>query len=128
MNLLFRQRFSLPRTESRTESASSRARSKRHHKINRSIEISFHLNVFLRIRFTVALASGFTSVNDAGLDPASLDFFFRPTGSGTIPIRIYGMRFFGENEPYWGNVSTPVVGASNGHLTARSVKIFILVL
>ncbi|KAJ7764142.1 hypothetical protein DFH07DRAFT_770547 [Mycena maculata] len=39
-------------------------------------------------------------------------------------IRIYGMRFFDEKEPYWGNVSKAFVGAANGHLTARNVKIF----
>ncbi|KAF7334584.1 Amidohydro-3 domain-containing protein [Mycena venus] len=82
----------------------------------------------LRARFTAAvndaLAYGLTSVHDAGLDPASLDFFIRQATSGTIPIRIYGMRFFDETAPYWGNTSTPLVGAANGRLTARSVKIF----
>ncbi|KAJ6535556.1 amidohydrolase family-domain-containing protein [Mycena capillaripes] len=71
-----------------------------------------------------ALAYGLTSVHDAGLDPASLDFFVRQATSGSIPIRIYGMRFFDETAPYWGNTSTPLVGAANGRLTARSVKIF----
>ncbi|KAJ7779933.1 amidohydrolase family-domain-containing protein [Mycena metata] len=79
-------------------------------------------------RFTVAvndaLAYGLTSVHDAGLDPASLDFFARQAAHGTIPIRIYGMRFFDENAPYWGNTSAPLIGAANGRLTARSVKIF----
>ncbi|KAJ6565072.1 amidohydrolase 3 [Mycena sp. CBHHK59/15] len=79
-------------------------------------------------RFTVAandaLAYGLTSVHDAGLDPTSLDFFVRQAERGHIPIRIYGMKFFDENEPYWGNVSRPFVGAANGRLTARSVKIF----
>ncbi|KAJ6604038.1 amidohydrolase family-domain-containing protein [Mycena sp. CBHHK59/15] len=79
-------------------------------------------------RFTVAandaLAYGLTSVHDAGLDPTSLDFFVRQAERGQIPIRIYGMKFFDESEPYWGNVSRPFVGAANGRLTARSVKIF----
>ncbi|KAJ7141779.1 amidohydrolase family-domain-containing protein [Mycena crocata] len=79
-------------------------------------------------RFTVAvndaLAYGLTSVHDAGLDPASLDFFVRQAETGHIPIRIYGMKFFDENEPYWGNTSKAFVGAANGRLTARSVKIF----
>ncbi|KAJ7737257.1 amidohydrolase 3 [Mycena maculata] len=79
-------------------------------------------------RFTVAvnaaLAYGLTSVHDAGLDPGSLDFFVRRAESGHIPIRIYGMKFFDENEPYWGNATKPFVGAANGRLTARSVKIF----
>jgi hypothetical protein len=39
-------------------------------------------------------------------------------------IRIYGMKFFDETEPYWGNITKPIVGAANGRLTARSVKIF----
>ncbi|KAJ7509256.1 amidohydrolase family-domain-containing protein [Mycena galericulata] len=79
-------------------------------------------------RFTVAvsdaLAYGLTSVHDAGLDPASLAFFVRQAETGNIPIRIYGMRFFDENEPYWGNTSEAFVGAADGRLTSRSVKIF----
>lgn len=34
------------------------------------------------------------------------------------------MTFFDENGPYWGNETRPLVGAGNGRLTARSVKIF----
>ncbi|KAJ7187578.1 amidohydrolase family-domain-containing protein [Mycena pura] len=79
-------------------------------------------------RFTIAvndaLAYGLTSVHDAGLDPASLAFFTRQADKGDIPIRIYGMKFFDETEPYWGNTTRPFVGAANGRLTARSVKIF----
>ncbi|KAJ7032151.1 amidohydrolase family-domain-containing protein [Mycena alexandri] len=79
-------------------------------------------------RFTAAvndaLAYGLTSIHDAGLDPTSLEFFNRQAASGTIPIRVYGMRFFDENAPYWGNTSTPLIAAANGRLTARSVKIF----
>ncbi|KAJ7182054.1 amidohydrolase family-domain-containing protein [Mycena filopes] len=68
-----------------------------------------------------ALAYGLTSVHDAGLDPVSLEFFQRQAARGSIPIRIYGMRFFDENAPYWGNTTAPLIGA---RLTARSVKIF----
>ncbi|KAJ7189665.1 amidohydrolase family-domain-containing protein [Mycena pura] len=79
-------------------------------------------------RFTMAvndaLAYGLTSVHDAGLDPASLAFFTRQAEKGDMPIRIYGMKFFDETEAYWGNVTQPFVGAANGRLTARSVKIF----
>ncbi|KAJ7235541.1 amidohydrolase family-domain-containing protein [Mycena rebaudengoi] len=79
-------------------------------------------------RFTVAvndaLAYGLTSIHDAGLDPISLEFFVRQAEKGRVPIRIYGMKFFDENEPYWGNVSRTLVGAANGRLTVRSVKIF----
>ncbi|KAJ6501026.1 amidohydrolase family-domain-containing protein [Mycena vitilis] len=70
---------------------------------------------------TDALAYGLTSVHDAGLDPASLDLFLRRM---SIPMRIYAMRFFDEKAPYWGNTTKPLVGAVNGRLTARSVKIF----
>ncbi|KAJ7681284.1 amidohydrolase family-domain-containing protein [Mycena rosella] len=84
--------------------------------------------VDLMQRFSVAvndaLAYGLTSVHDAGLDPTSLDFFIRQAETGHIPIRIYGMKFFDETQPYWGNTSQPFVGAANGRLTARSVKIF----
>ncbi|KAJ7508032.1 amidohydrolase 3 [Mycena galericulata] len=68
-----------------------------------------------------ALASGPTCVHDAGLDAESLEFFMRQTH---IPIRIYGMKFVDETEPYWGNITKPIVGAANGRLTAHSVKIF----
>ncbi|KAJ7434368.1 amidohydrolase [Mycena galericulata] len=76
------------------------------------------------VAFSDALAYGLTSVHDAGLDPASLAFFVRQAETGHIPIRIYGMRFFDENEPYWGNTSEAFVGAADGRLTSRSVKIF----
>ncbi|KAJ7856359.1 hypothetical protein B0H14DRAFT_3448468 [Mycena olivaceomarginata] len=68
-----------------------------------------------------ALASGLTCVHDAGLHAGSLKFFMPQTH---ILIRIYGMKFFDETEPYWGNITKPIVGAANGRLTARSVKIF----
>ncbi|KAJ7354162.1 amidohydrolase family-domain-containing protein [Mycena albidolilacea] len=71
-----------------------------------------------------ALAYGLTSVHDAGLDPTSLEFFIRQAASGTIPIRIYAMRFFDETVPYWGNTTTPLIGSASARLTARSVKIF----
>ncbi|KAF7300007.1 Amidohydro-3 domain-containing protein [Mycena kentingensis (nom. inval.)] len=79
-------------------------------------------------RFNVAmndaLAYGLTSVHDAGLDPASLAFFLRQIQRSELPIRIYGMRYFDETAPYWGNTSDPILGAANGRLTSRSVKIF----
>ncbi|KAF7374110.1 Amidohydro-3 domain-containing protein [Mycena sanguinolenta] len=79
-------------------------------------------------RFTTAvndaLAYGLTSVHDAGLDPASLEFFSRQARRGTIPIRIYAMRFFNDTEPYWGNVIPKLTPPPSERLTARSVKIF----
>ncbi|KAG5719455.1 putative amidohydrolase ytcJ [Termitomyces sp. T112] len=79
-------------------------------------------------RFRVAVrdahALGLTSVHDAGLDPASLAFFKSQVEVGTLPIRIYGMSFFDENQEYWGNTTEPIIGAGNDRLTARSVKIF----
>ncbi|KAJ7215765.1 amidohydrolase family-domain-containing protein [Mycena haematopus] len=71
-----------------------------------------------------ALAYGLTSVHDAGLDPTSLDFFVRQAQRGTIPIRIYAMRFFDETKPYWGDVVKKIIPAPSERLTARSVKIF----
>lgn len=71
-----------------------------------------------------ALSYGITSVHDAGLKPVSLDFFRRQAAAGSLPIRIYGMRYFEENGPYWGNLSKPILNAGNGRLNARSVKIF----
>ena len=34
------------------------------------------------------------------------------------------MSFFDENKPYSGNTTRPIVGAGNGRLSARSIKIF----
>ena len=34
------------------------------------------------------------------------------------------MRHFDEVDPYWGNISKPIINAGNGRLNARSVKIF----
>ncbi|KAF4598377.1 hypothetical protein EYR38_006779 [Pleurotus pulmonarius] len=67
---------------------------------------------------------GLTSIHDAGLDPISLKFFKRQAGLGDLPIRVYGMTYFNENEAYWGNTSTPDASMGRGRLTARSVKIF----
>lgn len=39
-------------------------------------------------------------------------------------IRIYGMRFFNETEEYWGDKVKPLIGAGNGRLHSRSVKMF----
>ncbi|KAF8070294.1 amidohydrolase family-domain-containing protein [Lyophyllum atratum] len=79
-------------------------------------------------RFRVAVrdahALGLTTIHDAGLDPASLAFFKRQAELGTLPLRIYGMTFFDETKDYWGNTTMPILGAGNGRLTARSVKIF----
>ncbi|OAX36092.1 hypothetical protein K503DRAFT_695783 [Rhizopogon vinicolor AM-OR11-026] len=71
-----------------------------------------------------ALACGLTSIHDAGLKPASLEFFKRQAVAGNLPVRIYGMRYFDESVPYWGNLSKPIINAGNGRLNARSVKIF----
>ncbi|KAG2128616.1 amidohydrolase family-domain-containing protein [Suillus bovinus] len=69
-----------------------------------------------------ALSYGLTSIHDAGLKPISLEFFRRFTKRPGI--RIYGMRYFEENGPYWGNISKPIINAGDGRLNARSVKIF----
>jgi hypothetical protein len=34
------------------------------------------------------------------------------------------MRYFDEVDPYWGNISKPIINAGNGRLNVRSVKIF----
>ncbi|KAH9485282.1 Putative amidohydrolase YtcJ [Psilocybe cubensis] len=79
-------------------------------------------------RFKVAVRDahryGITSIHDAGLDPKSLAFFKRQSETGTLPLRIYGMTYFHESEPYWGNLSTPIMADGNSRLSARSVKIF----
>ncbi|KAI9572099.1 amidohydrolase family-domain-containing protein [Boletus coccyginus] len=89
----------------------------------------------LRKRFAItakhALSWGLTSVHDAGFQPVSLELFKRLNLAtkrqgveGLLPIRIYGMRYFDEVGPYWGNISKPIINAGNGRLNARSVKIF----
>ncbi|KAF5321778.1 hypothetical protein D9619_001389 [Psilocybe cf. subviscida] len=79
-------------------------------------------------RFNVAvrdaLKYGITSIHDAGLDPMSLAFFKRQAEIGALPIRIYGMTYFDETKPYWGNTTKPIIGANNGRLNIRSVKVF----
>ncbi|KAJ3518136.1 hypothetical protein NLJ89_g62 [Agrocybe chaxingu] len=79
-------------------------------------------------RFKVAVRDahkyGLTSIHDAGLNPKSLAFFKRQAETGPLPIRVYGMSFFDENEPYWGNTSRPIIGGESDRLSARSVKIF----
>lgn len=79
-----------------------------------------------RFNITVndALSYGLTSIHDAGFNPVSLEFFRRQATAGNLPVRIYGMRYFEENGPYWGNLSKPIINAGNGRLNARSVKIF----
>lgn len=42
----------------------------------------------------------------------------------TPKLRIYGMSYFDESARYWGNKQMKVIGAGDGTLTARSVKIF----
>ncbi|KAJ3798626.1 amidohydrolase family-domain-containing protein [Lentinula aff. detonsa] len=71
-----------------------------------------------------AIEYGLTSIHDAGLDPASLNFFEQEARRRTLPIRIYGMSYFDENGEYWGNTTTPLIATGDGRLTARSVKIF----
>ncbi|EIM82980.1 uncharacterized protein STEHIDRAFT_102473 [Stereum hirsutum FP-91666 SS1] len=71
-----------------------------------------------------ALSFGLTSIHDAGFDPKSLEFFKGLAEENRLPIRIYGMTYFDENAPYWGNLSKPIIGAADGRFTARSVKIF----
>ncbi|KIK68827.1 hypothetical protein GYMLUDRAFT_1000742 [Collybiopsis luxurians FD-317 M1] len=71
-----------------------------------------------------AVKYGITSIHDAGLDPASLNFFKKEAARRTLPIRIYGMSYFDENNEYWGNITKPLIASGDGRLTARSVKIF----
>ncbi|KAF8894936.1 amidohydrolase family-domain-containing protein [Gymnopilus junonius] len=67
---------------------------------------------------------GITSIHDAGLDPKSLAFFKRQEEIGTLPLRIYGMTYFNEDQSYWGNTSVPLIATGDARLSARSVKIF----
>ncbi|KAL0956102.1 hypothetical protein HGRIS_002270 [Hohenbuehelia grisea] len=79
-------------------------------------------------RFQIAVqhahAAGLTSIHDAGLDPMSLRFYKGQSAKGNLPIRVYGMTYFDENDEYWGNTTKPLIGTGNGRLSTRSVKIF----
>ncbi|KAF7790314.1 hypothetical protein EIP86_001268 [Pleurotus ostreatoroseus] len=80
-----------------------------------------------RFNLTVkdAVKYGLTSIHDAGFDPISLSFFRRyAVVYGLRRIRIYGMTHFNESAEYWGDKVDKLIGAGNGRLTARSVKIF----
>ncbi|PPQ64997.1 hypothetical protein CVT26_015706 [Gymnopilus dilepis] len=67
---------------------------------------------------------GITSIHDAGLDPKSLAFFKRQAEIGPLPLRIYGMTYFNEDQIYWGNTTSLVIATGDERLSARSVKIF----
>jgi len=69
-----------------------------------------------------ALSKGLTTFHDAGFDPASLAFFKRRADEGNLPVRIYGMTYFNDTAPYWGDQSHKIF--DNNRLTARSVKFF----
>ncbi|KAF9792984.1 amidohydrolase 3 [Thelephora terrestris] len=71
-----------------------------------------------------AHAVGLTSVHDAGFSPVSLKFFECQAKNNNLPLRVYGMRYFDESGPYWGNTSAKIIAAGNNRLTSRSVKIF----
>ncbi|RDX40455.1 hypothetical protein OH76DRAFT_1412962 [Lentinus brumalis] len=66
---------------------------------------------------------GLTSVHDAMLNPLPLEFFRREALAGTLPIRVYGMKYFDETAPYWGDSFEKIIRAGNNRLTVRSVKI-----
>lgn len=48
----------------------------------------------------------------------------RQAKKGSLPIRIYGMPFFDENGPYWGDEISPFMAKGDERLSARSVNIF----
>ncbi|KAI0818459.1 amidohydrolase family-domain-containing protein [Trametes gibbosa] len=67
---------------------------------------------------------GLTAVHDAGFNPMSLEFFRREAQTTTLPIRVYGMKYFDETAAYWGDAFEKIVLAGNNRLSVRSVKIF----
>ncbi|KAI0351006.1 hypothetical protein OH77DRAFT_1411838 [Trametes cingulata] len=67
---------------------------------------------------------GLTAVHDAGFNPMSLEFFRKEAQRTTLPIRIYGMKYFDETAAYWGDAFEKIVLAGNNRLSVRSVKIF----
>jgi predicted amidohydrolase YtcJ len=71
-----------------------------------------------------ALSLGITSIHDAGFKPISLDFFTKQASERALPIRIYGMSYFNQTDPYWGDKRQHLIGHGGGRLTCRSVKIF----
>ena len=41
----------------------------------------------------------------------------------SLQIRVYGMKYFDETAPYWGNSMEKIIRAGDNRLTVRSVKI-----
>ncbi|KAF8348117.1 amidohydrolase family-domain-containing protein [Amanita rubescens] len=74
-----------------------------------------------RLTMTHAMSYGLTSIHDAGLNPQSMEFFEKLAAENALPLRIYGMRYFDENEPEAGYTIPKV---ARKRLTARSIKIF----
>ncbi|KAI0692540.1 amidohydrolase family-domain-containing protein [Cerioporus squamosus] len=77
-----------------------------------------HLDVTVKDAHSV----GLTSVHDAFLNPLPLEFFRREALAGSLPIRVYGMKYFDETAPYWGDSFEKIIRAGNNRLTVRSVK------
>ncbi|KAL1761483.1 amidohydrolase family-domain-containing protein [Schizophyllum commune] len=69
-----------------------------------------------------AHAYGLTSVHDAALLPESLAFFKRQAEANVLPLRVFGMKYF--NEEDWSGDPKDMYFAFDNHLVSRSVKIF----
>ncbi|KAL1735824.1 amidohydrolase family-domain-containing protein [Schizophyllum commune] len=69
-----------------------------------------------------AHAYGLTSVHDAALLPESLAFFKRQAEANVLPLRVFGMKYF--NEEDWSGDPNDMYFAFDNHLVSRSVKIF----
>ncbi|KAK2467801.1 hypothetical protein APHAL10511_000096 [Amanita phalloides] len=85
-----------------------------------------HSDLLRRFNYTMtdAMSYGLTSIHDAGLNPQSLEFFKSLAIENALPLRIYCMTFFNEEEPERGYSAPKIIRQGNRRLTARSVKIF----
>lgn len=69
-----------------------------------------------------AHAFGLTSVHDAALLPESLAFFKRQAEADALPLRVFGMKYFNEDD--WSDDAADMIDAFDQHLVSRSIKIF----
>ncbi|KAF9653004.1 hypothetical protein BDM02DRAFT_3088406 [Thelephora ganbajun] len=69
-----------------------------------------------------AHAVGLTAIHDALLQPNTIDFFHKQALEGNLALRVYGMKYFDDKSPYWGNTTKKIIGAGGDRFTLRSAK------
>jgi hypothetical protein len=49
-------------------------------------------------------------------------YVLAPNSDRTPQLRVYGMRYFDDKAPYWGNTTKKIIGAGGDRFTLRSAK------